>query len=161
MPEKLLALEHTAYIALGTNLGNLECNLRQALALMAEQGIKIKKVSSFIATEPYGVKDQPCFLNAVCEITTVLKPIELLNTLLSIECKMGRVRVRHWGERNIDLDLLLYEDKVIDLPSFKLPHPDMQNREFVLGPLAEIAPEAMHPLLKKSAAKLLGELKGR
>ena len=145
---------HTAYVALGSNLGDKEANLRKALELLEERGVEIVKTSTFISTEPYGVTDQPQFLNGVCEVRTSLEPLELLHTLLDIEQEMGRVRLRHWGERNIDLDLLLYEDVVMDTPELKLPHPDMQNRDFVLLPLAEIAPELVHPILQKSIEEL-------
>ena len=145
---------HTAYVALGSNLGDKEANLRKALELLEERGGEVVKTSSFICTEPYGVTDQPQFLNGVCEVRTSLEPLELLHTLLDIEQEMGRVRLRHWGERNIDLDLLLYEDVVMDTPQLKLPHPDMQNRDFVLLPLAEIAPELVHPILQKSIEEL-------
>ena len=145
---------HTAYLALGSNLGNKEANLRRALELLQQRGVEVVKTSSFICTEPYGVTDQPQFLNGVCEVRTSLEPLELLQTLLEIEQEMGRVRLRHWGERNIDLDLLLYEDVVLDTEELKLPHPDMQNRDFVLLPLAEIAPELVHPILQKSIEEL-------
>ena len=145
---------HTAYVALGSNLGDKEANLRKALELLQERGVGIVKTSTFISTEPYGVTDQPQFLNGVCEVRTSLVPLALLHTLLEIEQEMGRVRLRHWGERNIDLDLLLYEDVVMDTPELKLPHPDMQNRDFVLLPLAEIAPELVHPILQKSIEEL-------
>ena len=145
---------HTAYVALGSNLGDKEANLRRALELVQQRGVEVVKTSSFICTEPYGVTDQPQFLNGVCEVRTSLEPLELLQTLLEIEQEMGRVRLRHWGERNIDLDLLLYEDVVMDTPELILPHPDMQNRDFVLLPLAEIAPELVHPILQKSIEEL-------
>ena len=145
---------HTAYVALGSNLGDKEANLRKALELLEERGVEVVKTSSFICTEPYGVTDQPQFLNGVCEVRTSLVPLALLHTLLEIEQEMGRVRLRHWGERNIDLDLLLYEDVVMDTPELILPHPDMQNRDFVLLPLAEIAPELVHPILQKSIEEL-------
>ena len=145
---------HTAYVALGSNLGDKEANLRRALELLEERGVEVVKTSSFICTEPYGVTDQPQFLNGVCEVRTSLVPLALLHTLLEVEQEMGRVRLRHWGERNIDLDLLLYEDVVMDTEELKLPHPDMQNRDFVLLPLAEIAPELVHPILQKSIEEL-------
>ena len=145
---------HTAYVALGSNLGDKEANLRKALELLQERSVEVVKTSSFICTEPYGVTDQPQFLNGVCEVRTSLVPLALLHTLLEIEQEMGRVRLRHWGERNIDLDLLLYEDVVLDTEELKLPHPDMQNRDFVLLPLAEIAPELVHPILQKSIEEL-------
>ena len=145
---------HTAYVALGSNLGDKEANLRRALELVQQRGVEVVKTSSFICTEPYGVTDQPQFLNGVCEVRTSLEPLALLHTLLEIEQEMGRVRLRHWGERNIDLDLLLYEDVVMDTPELILPHPDMQNRDFVLLPLAEIAPEIIHPTLQKTISEL-------
>ena len=147
-----------AYIALGSNLGDKEKNLRRAIMLLLQQGIDVEKVSSFISTEPYGVTDQPQFLNAVCRVRTSLAPLALLDVLLATELAMGRVRLRHWGERNIDLDLLLYEDVVMDEPRLRLPHPDMQNRDFVLLPLAEIAPELVHPTLKKTIQELKDSL---
>ena len=150
-----------AYIALGSNLGDKEKNLRRALLLLTQQGVEVVRVSSFISTEPYGVTDQPQFLNAVACVRTSLAPLALLDVLLATELAMGRVRLRHWGERNIDLDLLLYEDVVLDLPRLRLPHPDMQNRDFVLLPLAEIAPELKHPTLQKTIYELKENLMNR
>ena len=149
---------HTDYIALGSNLGDKEANLRRALELLQQRGVEIVKTSTCISTEPYGVTDQPTFLNGVCEVRTSLAPLALLHTLLAIEQEMGRVRLRHWGERNIDLDLLLYEDVVMDTKELKLPHPDMQNRDFVLLPLAEIAPALVHPVLRKTIKELKSDL---
>lgn len=150
-----------AYIALGSNLGDKEKNLRRALLLLTQQGVEIVRVSSFLSTEPYGVTDQPQFLNAVACVRTSLAPLALLDVLLATELAMGRVRLRHWGERNIDLDLLLYEDVVLDTPRLRLPHPDMQNRDFVLLPLAEIAPELKHPTLQKTIWELKENLMNR
>lgn len=150
-----------AYIALGSNLGDKEKNLRRALLLLTQQGVEVVRVSSFLSTEPYGVTDQPQFLNAVACVRTSLAPVALLDVLLATELAMGRVRLRHWGERNIDLDLLLYEDVVLDTPRLRLPHPDMQNRDFVLLPLAEIAPELKHPTLQKTIYELKENLMSR
>ena len=150
-----------AYIALGSNLGDKEKNLRRALLLLTQQGVEVVRVSSCLSTEPYGVTDQPQFLNAVACVRTSLAPLALLDVLLATELAMGRVRLRHWGERNIDLDLLLYEDVVLDMPRLHLPHPDMQNRDFVLLPLAEIAPELKHPTLQKTIWELKENLMSR
>lgn len=145
-------MQVTAYVALGTNLGSLKDNLDEALKRLAAKGLQIIKVSSYIDTDPYGVTDQPRFLNAVCEVRTELGAQELLKMLLATELEMGRVRLRHWGERIIDLDLIFYGDEVINEPNLIVPHPDMQNRDFVLRPLAEIAPQKLHPVLQKQSA---------
>ena len=147
-----------AYIALGSNLGDKEANLRKALKMLLVKGLQIRSVSSFFKTEPYGVTDQPEFINAVACVKTDLAPEKLLKLLLDTELEMGRVRLRHWGERNIDLDLLLYDDLIYYSEKLVLPHPDMQNRLFVLQPLSEIAADKIHPVYKKSIQNLLKSL---
>ena len=149
------------YIALGSNLGDKENNLKEALRRLTKKGITVCRVSGFISTAPYGVVDQPDFLNAVAEIETDKSPAELLQILLQTEREMGRKRVRRWGERNIDLDLLLYDDRIIELPELKVPHPDMQNRDFVLKPAAELMPDYVHPVLGVKVRDLLEGLKER
>lgn len=150
-------MQVTAYVALGTNLGDLKENFDNALLRLREKGLQITKVSTYIDTDPYGVIDQPRFLNAVCEVRTELLARQLLEMLLQTELEMGRVRLRRWGERIIDLDLLFYGSEIINEPDLTVPHPDMQNRDFVLRPLAEIAPGKVHPVLKKTIAQLWQE----
>lgn len=147
-------LKHTAFVALGSNLGDRQGNLNRAIELLQQHGVEVLKVSTFIETEPYGVTDQPRFLNGACMVKTELSPLELLRLLLSVEKEMGRVRLRHWGERNIDLDLLLYEGVIMDTEELRLPHPDMANRDFVMLPLAELAPSLIHPVLQKTMQEL-------
>ena len=149
------------FIALGSNLGDKESNMKEALQRLAQRGVTVCKVSDFMMTRPYGVTDQPDFLNAVAEVKTDNSPTELLRDLLQIEQEMGRKRIRHWGERNIDLDLLLYDGQIINLPDLKVPHPDMQNRDFVLCPLVQIAPDTVHPVLRKTIKQLWKELQNR
>ena len=146
------------FIALGSNLGDRAGNILRAIALMKTRGIRVRKVSDFVETKPYGVTDQPDFLNAVVRVETGLSPEQLVKTLLDIETTMGRVRKRHWGERNIDLDLLLYNDKVFSNDVVTVPHPDMLNRDFVLAPLAEIAAKCVHPVAHKTIEALWKEL---
>lgn len=137
----------TAYIALGSNLGDKKANLTTALFyLVREPHIILEKLSSFMETKPYGVTDQPDFLNGCCRIWTDFSPRELLTALQAIENKMGRVRTRRWGERNIDLDILLYDDITVNEPDLTIPHPDMKNRDFVMKPLQEIAPDVAENL---------------
>jgi len=147
-----------AFIALGSNLGDREKNIKEALKRMKDSGIEILKVSSIIETEPYGYKDQDKFLNAVCLIETSLDPRFLLNLLLNIENEMGRVRNVRWGPRNIDLDIIFYEDLIINEEDLKIPHPDAHNRFFVMKPMSEIAPDFVHPVLKKKVKDILNDL---
>ena len=150
-----------AYIALGTNLGDKRQQLENALTALRQAGVTVRQVSPFIETEPYGVTDQPAFLNGVCEVETALSPQALLALLLNIEAQQGRVRTRQWGPRVIDLDLLLYDDQIIDEPNLKVPHPDMENRAFVLQPLAAIAPQVVHPNLGQTIEMLWQALLAR
>ena len=152
---------HTAYIALGSNMGDKEKYIESAIEkLNAAKGCHVKKTSSLIVTKPYGVTDQDDFLNGALILRTYLEPIELLELLQRFESEAKRVRERRWGPRTLDLDILLYDNEIISEENLKVPHADMHNREFVLKPLAEIAPFAYHPILKKTAGELLSEAEG-
>jgi 2-amino-4-hydroxy-6-hydroxymethyldihydropteridine diphosphokinase len=149
----------TAYISIGSNLGNRLKYIREAIRRIEQsKEIKISKASSVYETPPAEYKDQPWFLNMVLELETSLKPLNLLELLLEIEGQMGRRRTRRYGPRNIDLDLLLYDDLVLNSDKLTLPHPRMHERGFVLVPLAEISPQVVHPLLKKNVKRLLEDL---
>ncbi|MGB2697203.1 MAG: 2-amino-4-hydroxy-6-hydroxymethyldihydropteridine diphosphokinase [Candidatus Zixiibacteriota bacterium] len=149
-----------AYIGLGSNLNHKMESLDKAVDLIEHNSkVKVLKRSSVYQTEPVGIKDQPFFLNMVLEVETEISPFELLFLLQDIERKMGRKREKKWGPRNIDLDLLLYEDQVINSAELTLPHPQMHLRKFVLVPLAEITEDRIHPLNKKTISELLKDLK--
>jgi deoxyguanosine kinase len=153
--------EHTAYIGLGSNLGDREHNLRKALSeLDAHPEITVTGSSTFITTPPLGSQDQPDFLNAVAQIRTSIPASRLLQVLHLIEQDMGRTRDIHWGPRTIDLDLLLYAQIVIDEPGLKVPHPQMHLRSFVLKGLCELAPDVVHPLLDRTMQELCQRLNG-
>jgi 2-amino-4-hydroxy-6-hydroxymethyldihydropteridine diphosphokinase len=158
-------MPETAAIALGSNLpstfGSPRDNLREALRRMALLG-RVIAVSSFHTTEPIGYLDQPRFINAAALLRTGLPPLDLLHALLAIEADMGRNRegVPAKGPRVIDLDLLLYSDTVMATPELTLPHPAMHERLFVLEPLAEIAANMHHPVLRKNVAELRTTLRG-
>ena len=141
-----------AYIALGSNLHTPREQLKRALNALAQlPQTQLMAVSSFYRSKPLGPQDQPDYLNAAVEISTALSPLALLDELQRIENEQGRVRLRRWGERTLDLDILLYGDEIIQTERLTVPHYDMHNREFVIIPLAEIAPNLILPNGQKLA----------
>jgi 2-amino-4-hydroxy-6-hydroxymethyldihydropteridine diphosphokinase len=147
------------YISFGSNLGDRLKNIKLGLQFIScNRSITITKKSSLYETEPVGYENQGWFLNGVIEIKTSVSPHKLLSLLKKVERKLGRKRTIRWGPREIDLDILLYNQKCVDTPSLTIPHPRMHKRGFVLVPLVEIAPQIIHPIFKKSAKQLLAEL---
>ncbi|MBM4145726.1 MAG: 2-amino-4-hydroxy-6-hydroxymethyldihydropteridine diphosphokinase [Nitrospira sp.] len=146
------------YIGIGSNLGDRKANCMRAIELLAGKGIVVRKESSLYETDPWGDKNQPKFLNMAIEIETEIKPQDLLSLLADIEKELGRKRSYKWGPRVIDLDILLYNSLTIDEDDLKIPHPFMHERDFVLKPLYEIAPDVKHPVLNLSAGELLQKL---
>ncbi|MFH0887501.1 MAG: 2-amino-4-hydroxy-6-hydroxymethyldihydropteridine diphosphokinase [bacterium] len=144
-----------AYLGLGSNVGDREEYIQQALYLLEKApGTQVTKVSSIYETEPEGDSEQPMFLNAACRIKTTLSPRGLMEELTSIEDTLGRDRAVEWGPRTIDVDILLYEDLIIAEEDLQVPHPLMHERAFVLSPLSEIAPEVAHPALELTIEQL-------
>lgn len=151
---------HKAYICLGSNIGDKNKYLNNAIEKIEEiDGTKITKKSDFIKTEPWGYLEQEEFLNGVVEIETFLNPEELMENLLRIEKELDRVREVKWGPRTIDIDIVLYDDLISNNEFVILPHPRMHLREFVLEPLSQIAPYAIHPLKNKRVFELLEDIK--
>ena len=147
----------TAHLLIGGNLGDRKENLLTAISLINEQCGTLTRSSSVYETEAWGKTDQPLFLNQALEISTSLNARQLMRKILKIEKEMGRVRKEKLGPRIIDIDILLFENEIHDLRFLKIPHPEMQNRRFVLVPLAEIDPTLQHPVFKKTIAELLEE----
>ena len=149
---------HIAYIGIGSNLGDRKEYLDMAVRGFNRMDSDILKVSSYMETKPYGVTDQPDFLNGVIKIRTLLNPHQLLKVCQSLEEKANRVRTRRWGERTLDVDILLFDDEIINTEELIVPHLELHMRGFVLKPLVEIDPGVVHPVLHKSAYQLLKEL---
>ena len=149
----------TVYLGLGSNLGNRQGNLDWALDFLSQR-LRVEKVSSVYDTEPLGNTNQPRFLNLVCQISTGLEPMALLTLAKGIERKLGRLPHTSNAPRPIDIDILFYGDQVIETPELVIPHPRLTERAFVLIPLAEVAPNLVHPVSGKTIKELKEELHG-
>ena len=151
--------DHTAYIAIGSNMDSPADNCNEAADLLNDHpAISISSRSSLYETEPLGNNDQAWFVNSVVEVTTHLTPELLFKACMTIESKMGRVRDEKWGPRIIDLDILFYDDFVFKERNLEIPHPGIADRSFVLIPMNEIAPDFVHPKLNKTTETLLAEI---
>ena len=154
--------EVTAYLGLGTNLSDRWSNLREALRLLAAgSGLRLARCSQVYETEPWGVTEQPRFLNCVAEVSSTLAPEPLLAQCKEVEERLGRVPGPRWGPRLIDVDILLYGTQVVELPDLEIPHPRLHLRAFALVPLAELAPSAVHPVLGRNIGELAQAVEGR
>lgn len=149
---------HTVYLSTGSNLGNRAEYLARAEEEITTFIGHIEAASSVIETAPWGKTDQPAFLNQVLKIKTRLPPLFLMEQLLDIEKDMGRNRNEKWGPRIIDIDILFFDNRIINQEHLRVPHPHLHEREFVLKPMVEIAPDFVHPILQKTMSELLQEL---
>jgi 2-amino-4-hydroxy-6-hydroxymethyldihydropteridine diphosphokinase len=151
----------TAWLSLGSNVGDREANLREAVRLLEAEGVHVRRESSLYETEPQDQRDQPWFLNSVVEVETELFPKLLLTRVKRIEKSLGRKRTVAKGPRTIDIDILLYGSFVIQTAELEIPHPRMSERRFVLEPLAELAPDLRHPVSRKTIRELLSGVAGQ
>ncbi len=149
------------YLSIGGNLGDIKANLATAIQFIGEEVGAVKAVSSLYQTKAWGIENQPDFLNQCLIVETTLPPNEVLKTVLNIEDKMGRVRERKWYTRLIDIDLLFYNDLIINTKDLILPHPFLQDRNFVLAPLVEIADDFVHPISQYSIQELYDNCKDK
>jgi 2-amino-4-hydroxy-6-hydroxymethyldihydropteridine diphosphokinase len=156
-----IIMDQTAALGLGTNLGNRLLNLRTALKRLKAASLEILRTSDVFETAPWGVTDQPCFLNACLLVACALQPEELLTLLKDIEVQMGRVTTRRWGERVIDIDILTMNSLLYASPTLSVPHADMHRRAFVLTPLAQILPDWVHPEMRRTVTEMEAELRSR
>jgi len=148
------------FLSLGSNIGEREAQLRQAIERLEAAGVQVVRTSSVYETEPQDLREQPWFLNLVLEVETGLAPIQLLATILEIEESMGRKREVPKGPRSIDIDILLYGDGIVETEDLQIPHPRLARRRFVLEPLAELAPDLRHPQSNRTMRDLLREVMG-
>lgn len=147
------------FLLLGSNLGNRELFLQQAVQLIEQNIAPVTKASGIYETQSWGKTDEPDYLNQVVQLQTELPAQTVLERILNIEIMLGRKRDLKWGSRIIDIDILFYGDKIINEPGLIVPHPELHNRRFTLEPLEELAPDLIHPVLKRSVLKLKKELK--
>lgn len=151
---------HTAFLAFGSNMGDKKAYIENAIQKLREdKAIRVSAVSDRILTKPYGMVEQDDFVNGCMEIQTYLNPFELLDKLHELENEANRERIIRWGPRTLDLDIIFYDDEIIETKDLIIPHPDMQNRNFVLEPMVQLAPYKRHPLIGKNMKELLAMIK--
>lgn len=161
-PRAAILLGDTAYLSFGSNMGDSEKIIRMAAEALDETGvIQVCRFSGFYRTEPVDMANGGWFVNCAAQITTSLPPLELLDRLEEVEASLGRTNKGFHKERTLDIDILFYGDMIVSFPRLKIPHPEMAKRRFVLEPLTEIAPDIVHPILKKTPGELCATLEGQ